>query len=456
MRNFPLSVLAFAAAMLAAPIHAQDEVRVAPVSAAVDATAQASGWWHALKDPVLTHLIEAGLDANLDIQQAHARIRRSQALLAGAHAAHGPSGSAMLGARSLQASESESPGGVSRAQRRSDTARAALEFSWEVDLFGRLDNQSAAAAQRVRASEAQLRGVRLAISSEIANAYFNLVSAREQLELANTVAENRERTLRVVNARATAGMSAPIDDVRARADVEAALALIPVHEAAARIATHRLAVLSGREPAGFHVSTPATVQPEAVALRIEPAPEWLGRRPDVQELEAELRARALDIKAVRAEFYPRLTFSGVLGFVAGSVSGLGAANSVSWLNAPSLLAPIFDRSRIEARLAGAKANQKEALAAYMQRLLLAMEEVENALARYTFGQQQFQALQRRAQLSAEAEKLSRVRYEAGAADLLELLDAQRTSQQARAALSTALLEQRQHLVGILKGMGGGA
>lgn len=456
MRKCILSVLAVAATMLTAPLHAQDDSRVPSASTAVAVAAQQPGWWHALRDPVLTSLIEAGLDANLDIQQAHARIRRSQALLAGAQAAQGPGGSATLGAYSLQASESESPGGGSRPQRRSDTARATLEFSWELDLFGRLENQSAAAAQRVRASEAQLQGVRLAISSEIANAYFALISAREQLELARTVTENRESTLRLVNARATAGMSAPIDDVRARADVEAARALVPVHEAAARVATHRLAVLSGREPAGFHVSTPATVQPEALALRIEPAAEWLARRPDVQELEAELRARALDVQAVRAEFYPRLTFTGVLGFVAGSVSGLGAANSVSWLSAPSLLTPIFDRSRIEARLAGARATQKEALAAYRQRLLLAMEEVENALTRYTFGQQQFQALQRRAQLAAEAERLSRVRYEAGAADLLELLDAQRTSQQARVALSAALLDQRQHLVGVLKGMGGRA
>lgn len=159
---------------------------------------------------------------------------------------------------------------------------------------------------------------------------------------------------------------------------------------------------------------------------------------------------------MRAEFYPRLTLTGFLGFVAGSVTSLGTGGSVSWLSAPSLLAPLFDRPRIEARLATAKADQREALAAYLQRLLLATEEVENALARYTLGQQQFQALQRRSTLALEAERLSRVRYEAGAADLLELLDAQRSAQQAQAALAAALSEQRQHLVAVFKGIGAGA
>lgn len=453
MRDHAFALLALAAALLAGTVHAGEPQPgpLAPLAAPAD---RPTGWWQPLGDPVLAGLIDAGLQGNLDIEQAHARIRRSQALLAAA-AAQRPSGSLGLGARSAQASEAEAPG-LARAQRRSDSTQAALEFSWEVDLFGRLDKQAGAAAHRVRASEAQLRGVRLAVSAEIANAYFALVAAREQLELARTVAANRQQTLALVRARAGAGLAAPIDDVRALADVEAALALVPLHEAAARVATHRLAVLTGHEPAGFEVATPNALEPRSVALTIEPAAAWLARRPDVQEQEAELRARALDVEAVRAEFYPRLTISGVLGFVAGSVTGLGAANSVSWLSAPSLLAPIFDRPRIEARLAQARAGQKEALAAYRQRLLLATEEVENALARYTLGQQRLQSLQRRAQLTAEAERLARVRYEAGAADLLELLDAQRGSRQARAELSSGLLEQRQHLVALLKGMGGRA
>lgn len=443
------------AALLALPSLAQEAPLPAPVVAASQSHEAPTAWWTALQDPVLAGLIRQGLEANLDIEQAHARIQRSRALLAGARAEFGPSGGAGLQGRAAQASETQAPG-LNRTQRRSDSVQAGLDFSWEVDLFGRLAHQAAAATQRVRASEAQLRGVRLAISAEIADAYFALVGAREQLALARTVAANREQTLRLVSARTTGGAAAPIDALRARADLEAALALVPVHEAAARVASHRIAVLTAQSPAGFDLATPDNVPPAAIAIQVPPAQQWLAQRPDVLAQEAELQARDLDVKAVRAEFYPRLTLTGFLGFVAGSAASLGTGGSVSWLSAPSLLAPLFDRPRIEARLAAAKADQREALAAYRQRLLLATEEVENALARYTLGQQQFQALQRRSALALEAERLARVRYEAGAADLLELLDAQRSAQQAQAALAAALSEQRQHLVAVFKGIGAGA
>lgn len=454
MHNFKLSALALAAIMLAAPTLAQEPGTSVHAHAATEqAVPGAPGWWASLGDPVLAGLVQRGLDANLDIEQAHARIARSRALLQGARASAGPSGAFGLQGRAAQASEAEAPGTPS-AQRRSDNVRLGLEFSWEVDLFGRLRAQSSAAAQRVKAAEAQAQGVRLAVSAEIAHAYFSLVGAREQLQLAHAVADNRARTLKLVQVRAQGGIAAPIDDIRAQAELEAAVADIPAHEAAAKVATHRLAVLTGVSPAGFEVPTSGSVPPGSVVVRIPDAAAWLAQRPDVLAQEAELRARALDVKSVRAEFFPKLSITGVLGFLAGSVTGLGAASAVSWLGAPSLMAPLFDRPRIEARLAVAKADQKEALAAYRQRILLATEEVENALAHYGAGQRQFNALQRRAQQATQAERLARVRYEAGAAELLELLDAQRSSQQSQSALAQALMQQRQNLVAVFKGIGG--
>lgn len=452
MRNFTLPALALALGLLAGPLPA---LSTPLPPQAQQAAHETPGWWTALADPALAALIERGLDANLDLEQAQARIRRSQALLAGARASFGPAGSAGLQGRAAQAGESEMPG-ASRAERRTQGVSLGLEFSWEVDLFGRLHSAAGAAQQRVHASQAQLRGMRLAVSSEIAHAWFALLGAREQLELARTVAANRERTLRLVAARAQGGLSAPIDEVRAGADLEAALAEIPLQEAAERVALHRLAVLTGSSPAGFALPPAPALQPASIAIRLPEAADWLAARPDVQELEAELKARALDVAAVRAEFYPRLSITGVLGFVAGSVTGLGAAGGLSWLAAPNLMAPLFDRPRIEARLAAAKAQQKEGLAAYRQRLLLATEELENALARYGAGQRQFQSLQRRAQLALQAERLAGARYEAGAADLLELLEAQRTAQQAQSALAQALMQQRQHLVAVFRGLGQGA
>lgn len=444
-----LSAVALAAALLVSPAFGAEVAQPAPAPVAV----HQADWWAMLGDAQLAGLIERGLAANLDIAQAQARIEQSRALLAGTRAALGPSGSAGLQSRAAQASESEAPG-LTRAQRRSDSIGALLEFSWEVDLFGRQRDQAGAAGQRVRASEAQLDAVRLAVASEIAHAYFALVGAREQLQLARTVAANRAQTLDLVRARLAAGLAQPLDGARAAAESEAAQAEIPLQEADARVALHRLAVLTGASPTAFALDTPDRHPARVIPLRIPDGSQWLAQRPDIRQLESELRARALDVSAVRAEFYPRLTITGVLGFIAGSFTGLGSAGSLSWLGSPSLFAPLFDRPRIQARLDAAKAGQKEVLAAYEQRLLLATEEVGNALARHEAGQRQLQALQRRAAHAADAERLAAARYRGGAADLLELLEAQRTAQQAQRALAEALMLQRQHLVAVLKGLGG--
>jgi multidrug efflux system outer membrane protein len=444
-----LSAVALAAALLVSPAFAAQATQPPSTSMAV----QDAAWWSVLGDGQLSALIERGLTANLDLAQAQARIGRSRALLAGARAEFGPAGSVGVQARAMQASENEAPG-LGRAQRRSHDAGALLEFSWEVDLFGRQRSQAGAAAQRVQASEAQLEAVRLAVSSEIAHAWFALIGAREQLQLARTVAANREQTLGLVRTRVAAGFAQPLDEARAAAEHDAARSEIPAHEAAARVAIHRIAVLTGASPSGFELDAPDRHAATMIALRIPEAAQWLAQRPDIRQLESELRARALDVSAVRAEFYPRLTITGVLGFIAGSFTGLGGAGSLSWLGSPSLFAPLFDRPRIQARLDAASAGQKEILAAYEQRVLLAIEEVGNALARHDAGQRQLQALQRRAVHAGEAERLAAARYRAGATDLLELLDAQRSAQQAQRALAEALMVQRQHLVAVLKGLGG--
>jgi multidrug efflux system outer membrane protein len=291
------------------------------------------------------------------------------------------------------------------------------------------------------------------VSAEIAHAYFELLGAREQLQLTKRLIENRGATVSLVQRRARAGMAAPIDDARARADLAGAEADVPVHEEAATVATHRLAVLLGTVPSGFELPPAPSIDPAHVSVAIPDPASWLARRPDIAEAEATLRAHALDVAAVRAEFMPRLSITGLLGFVAGSASGLGAAASASWFASPALSLPIFDLGRIEARLAAAKTLQREALAAYRQQILLALEDVENSLARYRQGQLQFGALHERNRHSTAAERLARVRYEAGASDLLELLDAQRATQQSQAALSQGLTQQRQQLVALLRSVG---
>lgn len=456
-----LTLVALASTLMACsstPAARGDEGREAPAlptdfAAAASlprGTAEALRGWAALGDAELTALVQRGLAANLDLRQAAERVQRARALAAGAAAARGPSLSATLGGRSQQLAEAQAPW-LTRDQRRSDTVQAGLDLAWEVDLFGRLKGLQSAAEARATGTEADAQALGLAVGAEIAQAWYGLASARERQQLTRDVIENRRATLELVRRRVVGGYSASLDEARARADLAAAEADLPALDAEIAAANHRLAVLLGELPGGFQIATPPL---PAVGVRLAvPAPaQWLSTRPDLRAAEARLRALGLDVEAVRAEFYPRLTVSGFLGFVAGTASGLGATGSTSWLLVPALSMPLYDSGRIAARLDAARAAEREALLHYRQRVLLAVEEVENALTRVAQGARQLQALHERDRQASLAEGLARRRYEAGASDLLELLDAQRSAYQARLGLAQALLLQQQQVVAALRAL----
>jgi NodT family efflux transporter outer membrane factor (OMF) lipoprotein len=456
---FSLSTLA-AAALVAACSTAAVEPAAAPALPAQFAQAQGAergdrvqpDWWRVFDDPALDALVERGLATNLDLQQAAQRVQRSRALAAGAHAERAPRGGVALGARAQQASRSEAPGADADA-RRSDSVSLGASVGWELDLFGRLGKTARAADARADAAAHDADAMRLAVGAEIAQVWFALDGTRDQWRIARGVVENRRATLELVRKRVAAGFHAPLDEERAQAELAAAVAELPALEAAQAVAAHRLAVLLGESPSGFEPPQAAAGATRPVSLRLPEPAQWAAQRPDLQAAEARLRAQALDVEAVRAEFLPRVSIAGVLGFVAGSMSGLGAAGSASWFVAPSVSVPLFDAARIDARLQAARAGQREALLAYRQRVLLAIEEVESALVEVGQGHARLAALHDRARHAVVAESIARRRFQAGASDLLELLDAQRGAQQAELGLAAALTTQRQHTVALQRALG---
>lgn len=409
-------------------------------------------WWTIFEDPVLDGLIGTGLSANLDVRQSAERVLRSRAIARAHDAERGPFGRLALGGVARQWSQTEAPGLTSEA-RRDESVSVGQGLAWELDLFGRLRQAAGAAQARADATAADAEALRLAVSAEIAHAWFAVNGAREQIRLAQEVVRNRQATLELVLRRLRAGHAAMLDETRARAELAGAQAQLPRHEAALAVAGHRLAVLLGRNPSGFVPPPRGEAAQRPLALRIPEPSQWVASRPDLRAAEARLRAQALDVASVRAEFMPRLSVSGLLGFVAGSVSGLGAAASASWFFAPQVSVPVFDVPRIQARLEAARAEEREALLAYHQRMLTATEEVESALAQVRQGQVQLAALQQRAGHADQAETLARRRYEAGASDLLELLEAQRTAQAAAVELAAAWTAQGQHIVTLQRSLG---
>jgi multidrug efflux system outer membrane protein len=181
---------------------------------------------------------------------------------------------------------------------------------------------------------------------------------------------------------------------------------------------------------------------------------FLQRRPDVRAAERRLAAATAGEGIAAADLYPRITVTGFLGFLAGRGSLLFESDSRAWAVTPALSWAAFDLGSARARLRGAEAGTREALALYEQTILRALEETENAFVNYSEQQQRLVKLNDQARESARASAIARARYREGVADFLALLDAERTQLQAENAVARAEAEVFTSVVGVYKALGG--
>jgi multidrug efflux system outer membrane protein len=218
---------------------------------------------------------------------------------------------------------------------------------------------------------------------------------------------------------------------------------------------HRLAVLLGRRPGAIEVDlAPRAYPPLARALAIGAAEDMLRRRPDVRAAERRLATTTALEGVAAADLYPRITMTGFLGFLAGRGSLFGSADSRAYALTPALSWAAFDLGSARARLRGASASTREAVAAFEQTVLGALEETENALARYREEQQRLVRLAEQSRESTRAADIARTRYREGAIDFLALLDAERTELQARDAVAQSEASVYTSVAALYKALGG--
>ena len=239
----------------------------------------------------------------------------------------------------------------------------------------------------------------------------------------------------MVQARLDAGRGTEFDTSRARAQLETTSARIPALDAQIAFDMHRIAVLTGRTPDALIAElTPLRPLP-ALPGKLDPGTpgDLLRRRPDVAAAEARLHAATARIGVATADLFPRFTLSGLIGSQAIDSSTLFERDSETRLVALGIDWSFLDTGRVRSRIAASDADAAGALASYQQSVLLALEDTENALVRYARASTKDAYLERAALDSARAAQLARVRFDAGAIDLLEVLDAERNLLQAQDA-----------------------
>jgi len=327
-----------------------------------------SAWWQAFEDETLNNLIEQALQANFDIAQAVARLEQAQA-----------------GARRARALQLPSPvGRVSRNspafERNHEDYAAFLNLNWEIDLFGRLKRQAQSARAQHQASQADLQGLKIAIIAETTDAWLNWRQARELLALL----ENRIAARTTAATLVKASVDAQIAEVNTLHLVQADLVTLqaerPALEQAIETQRNRLAVLTGQDPSQFTLPTPpSSALKLPVISGFEQPADLLRRRPDVIAAEQRLIAATADIGSAIADYYPSFSLTGLLGWQATTTAAFGSGSSGAATGLLGLRWRLFDFGRVNAQIQQAKGRQAEALAAWRQIMLLASEEVENAL-----------------------------------------------------------------------------
>jgi multidrug efflux system outer membrane protein len=181
----------------------------------------------------------------------------------------------------------------------------------------------------------------------------------------------------------------------------------------------------------------------------------LRRRPDIRVAERDLAASTARIGVAIGDLFPKVTFTGTAGYVAGSAAALGDSGTDSFVIAPGISWAALDVGRVRARIAGARARNEAALARYDQTVLRALEETEDALVTHARARERLAHVERAAQASATAAQLARLRFQNGLVDFLQVLDAERTQLEAQDRLAQSHTDAATSLVAVYKALGGG-
>jgi multidrug efflux system outer membrane protein len=423
----------------------------------VDSTRQTSAdfqadWWKQFNDPTLDTLIARAAKNAPDLKIALAHLKEARALLGTARSQQWPD---IETGASYTRSRGQTPG-VSEQRSTTTTYQAGFDASWELDLFGGVRRSVQAAQADSEAAAASLQDAQVTLFAEVARNYFDLRGTQLRIEVARRDIANQREALELIEGRAALGTGSEQDVASARARLAGVEATLPVLTTQAQADTFRLAVLLGERPGALDVDlSSARFTPIDATLPIGNADDVLKRRPDIRSAERELAAATARIGVAKADWFPHVRLGGFLGFLAGRSNDFGSPDTRAWSLAPSISWSGLNVERVRSGVKASEARADGALANYQRTVLRALEDVDNALVGYNQQRVRVQHLFEQAQQSEHAAKLAKIRYDAGAIDYLELLDAQRTHLSAEDQLAAAEAGINLRAIALYKALGGG-
>jgi multidrug efflux system outer membrane protein len=423
------------------------------------ATAEAASladapWWELFEDPVLRALVQEALKSNYDVQIAAARVQEARASLGVARSEFFPSVDYNVGAArgkvplgtvgipSGQAETSDFYGGVGVA-------------FWELDIWGRIRRSNEAARATLLATEDARRGVWLTLVSDLAQAYFELLALQVRLEIARNSTTAYQRTYDLFLDRFEMGVASKLETARAEGALGEAEATIPQLESGIAAKENQISILLGRVPGAVPLGRPMYDQPVVPVVPTGLPSTLLARRPDLRQAEQQLVAANARIGVAKAEFFPKLSLTGLLGKGSPELDALTGGSATIWAIASGLSGPLFNWGRTTGNYQASIAQWEQAKLRYEQAVLTALREVSDALIALGKLSDAETGQERSVKALAEAVEHATNRYLQGLASYYEVLEAQQQLYPAQTTLAEIRRGRLVTYVRLYKALGGG-
>ncbi len=416
----------------------------------------AADWWTAFANPQLTDLIETALKSNPDLKAVAARLQQSQSLVDAQAAELYPTIHANVRFSAQRFSANSTQAKLAGENFRQLLINP-LVLRYHLDLWGQDKAALQAAVGRALAAETELADARILLSAAVAQAYFDLAAVSDELVLAESIVVCRERLLQLEQARLSAGLIANAPLLTAEIALRDARQQVSLLRARIALQKNLLAVLAGKGPdwARDLIAGPSDppVQPGVPGdLRLH----LLAHRPDLWAARQQVQAAAQEIKVAETAFYPDVNLLSFAGLHSVNITDvLLQGSSLAYAVGPSIDFPIFEGGRLRAKLGYREAAYDEAVHQYNSRLLHAVQEVADALARWQDIDVRLDEQQQQLVADAERLRLAEARQRLGLSDRGDLLQLQAVDYRQRQRLAALHGEYLKAAVQVVRALGGG-
>jgi multidrug efflux system outer membrane protein len=413
-------------------------------------------WFEVFKDEQLQKLVRTAMAQNYDLRLAVARINAARANLGLARSNQFPQFDVGADLTTTRTSANNGASASGQGGRKRSVGEVFLSLlSFEIDVWGRLRQQTKAARAQLRSSEEDRKTVTTIVVSDVATGYFNLLELDMELDIAKRTLAARQESLRLITARQQGGLATMLEVRQAEGLVYQASQTIPDTERLIEQTENQISLLLGNNPGPIPRGTPLTEQQDLPSVPAGLPSSLLERRPDIRSAEQLLISQNALVSAAKKAYFPTISLTGAFGFQSNSLSNLFSGPSSAWTFIPQLTQPIFTAGRLKSNVNFEKAQREYALAQYQQTIQTAFSDVSNALVQYRRVREIRTQQEVLVSSLRDASRLAHLRYEGGVDTLLNALFADTSLFSAELNLAQTKRNELLSLVQLYKALGGG-